>query len=61
MYAVSSSGASGHAQRSQRSRISKAMIVPPLLRLVEQFPPDQHPANFARPLGDLASAATKAP
>jgi len=28
MYAVSSSGASGHAQRSQRSRISRAMIVP---------------------------------
>src|SRR6266702_3619728 len=53
MYAVSSSVASGHAQRSQRSRISRAIIVPRSFRLVEDFPTDQHPSNFRSSCADL--------
>src|SRR6266480_3216343 len=53
MYAVSSSVASGHAQRSHRSRISRAMFVLRLLRLVEDFPADQHSPNFRSSRADL--------
>src|SRR5437764_11934805 len=53
MYAPSSSGASGHAQRSHRSRISRAIVLTPSLRFVEQLASDQHPADFRGPGADL--------
>src|ERR1700720_4888056 len=56
MNAPSSSGASGHAHRSHRWRISRAMsslFAQPLLRLVEQLAADQHPPDLGRAGTDL--------
>src|SRR5437588_7474671 len=60
MNAPSSSGASGHAHRSHRWRISRAMSSlfaswssQPLLRLVEQLAADQHPPDLGRAGADL--------
>src|SRR5512132_4312538 len=59
MNAPSSSGASGHAHRAHRWRSSRAisflfaLVVQPLLRLVEQLAADQHPSDLGRARSDL--------
>src|ERR1700687_5363096 len=53
MNAPLSSCASGHAHRSHRWRISRAISSPSLLRLVEQLAADQHPSDLGRARADL--------
>src|SRR2546430_10551106 len=53
MNAPLSSGASGHAHRSHRWRISRAISSSSLLRLVEQLAADQHPSDLGGARADL--------